>query len=183
MNYAKTCLKLISICITIYEWTTIREMGWFFHRKKGTCLEARVGRPNSVSSVSAPPLLLIVIFGIIFLLFWLSSYINYKLQVQLTMINLKGFSCFCLCCWIFAAQSVFYAKKKPVPGWCWRYFLYCINVLCISKFVSSLVWTIYFCDVSYKFAIIRSPQNISVNVITSNIANPAHVFQSAGLKT
>ncbi|XP_031283249.1 uncharacterized protein LOC116141909 [Pistacia vera] len=78
-------------------------MGWFFTERRGPAWKQGWAE-QTLSSVSAPPLPLVAIFGIIFLLFWLSSYINYKLQMQHTMINLKVFLLFLPVLLIFAVQ-------------------------------------------------------------------------------
>lgn len=61
---------------------------------------------RTLGSLSAPPLPLLAIFGIIILLMTVSSYIKYRLQMQYTMLNLKLFLLILPLVVIFAAQLV-----------------------------------------------------------------------------
>lgn len=61
---------------------------------------------QTLANMSAPPWPLMAIFGIIFLLLSLSSYLNYRLQMQQNMINLKIFLLFLPVLLIFVVQII-----------------------------------------------------------------------------
>ncbi|KAJ1394870.1 putative transmembrane protein [Sesbania bispinosa] len=51
-------------------------------------------RGNSLVSITAPPLQLVAIVGIVVFLLWVSSYMNYKAAMQTTTINVNLFLLF-----------------------------------------------------------------------------------------
>ncbi|KAI9201507.1 hypothetical protein LWI28_024540 [Acer negundo] len=62
--------------------------------------------------MSAPPWPLVAIFGIIFMLLSISSYINYRVQMQQNMINFKIFLLFLPVLLIFVAQIMWSFKLR-----------------------------------------------------------------------
>lgn len=65
-------------------------MEWVYHKRRGQ--EWKQGWTGSgMASVSAPPLPLLVIFGIVISLLWLSQYKYYKAQLYNTALNLQLF--------------------------------------------------------------------------------------------
>ncbi|KAK3195182.1 hypothetical protein Dsin_026492 [Dipteronia sinensis] len=67
-----------------------KSMDWFYTKRRGP--EWKQGwSGQTLASVSAPPLPLLAVFGIVLLLLWLSQYTGYKAQMQLTTINFQLF--------------------------------------------------------------------------------------------
>ena len=65
-------------------------MEWFYPRRRGP--QWKQGwTGQTLSSVSAPPLPLLTIFGIVIVLLWLSQYTDYKAQLHHTAINFQLF--------------------------------------------------------------------------------------------
>ncbi|KAL5845295.1 hypothetical protein ACOSQ4_011253 [Xanthoceras sorbifolium] len=86
-------------------------MGWLWGDRRGPAWK-RGWADQTLASMSAPPWPLLAIFGIVFLLLSLSSYVNYRLQMQQNMINLKIFLLFLPMLLIFAAQIAW--SLKPI---------------------------------------------------------------------
>ncbi|KAE8677107.1 Detected protein of unknown function [Hibiscus syriacus] len=88
-------------------------MGWLFKES------GRGGKQGwtqqTISSVLAPPLPLLSIFGIICLLLLLSSDINFKKEVHYTVLNLKLFLLFLPVILIFAAQFARKCERFVIP--------------------------------------------------------------------
>lgn len=80
-------------------------MGWFL--REGSSSSWKVGwTERTLASLRAPPLPLVAIVGIVVVLLSISSYANYKSQVQKTMIGFKVFLLVLPLLLIFVANSV-----------------------------------------------------------------------------
>lgn len=63
-------------------------MGWLIKEKRGPAWK-RGWTEQTIASISPPPMPVIILFGIVFLLLWLSFHINYTRQMESTIISLK----------------------------------------------------------------------------------------------
>ncbi|KAI4316939.1 hypothetical protein L6164_024863 [Bauhinia variegata] len=63
-------------------------MGLLFKERRGPAWKQGWAE-NTLSSISAPPLPLLTIVGIVMFLLWVSSYSNYKSSMETAMINLN----------------------------------------------------------------------------------------------
>ncbi|KAG4193657.1 hypothetical protein ERO13_A06G004000v2 [Gossypium hirsutum] len=88
-------------------------MGWLF-KDKGPGWK-KGWTEQAITSISAPPLPLLSIFGIICVLLMVSSYINLKREVHHTVFNLKMFLLFLPVMLIFAAQFLSKCERLVVP--------------------------------------------------------------------
>ncbi|TYI20972.1 hypothetical protein ES332_A06G004700v1 [Gossypium tomentosum] len=88
-------------------------MGWPF-KDKGPGWK-KGWTEQAITSISAPPLPLLSIFGIICVLLMVSSYINLKREVHHTVFNLKLFLLFLPVMLIFAAQFLSKCERLVVP--------------------------------------------------------------------
>ncbi|MBA0869506.1 hypothetical protein Goshw_029028 [Gossypium schwendimanii] len=88
-------------------------MGWLF-KDKGPGWK-KGWTEQAITSISAPPLPLLSIFGIICVLLMVSSYINLKREVHHTVFNLKLFLLFLPVMLIFAAQFLSRCERLVVP--------------------------------------------------------------------
>ncbi|KAL5557884.1 hypothetical protein UlMin_034095 [Ulmus minor] len=77
-------------------------MGWLIRERRGSAWKAG-WTEQTLASISAPPLPLMAIFGIVMTLLFISSYINYKMQMQKTMIGFKMFLLFLPLLLVFVA--------------------------------------------------------------------------------
>ncbi|CAA2963797.1 Hypothetical predicted protein [Olea europaea subsp. europaea] len=59
-------------------------MGWFMRGRRGVSW-----RDQTLDSISAPPLPLLVFFGLLIMLMFLASYSHYKAEVEKSKMNLK----------------------------------------------------------------------------------------------
>ncbi|KAF3434655.1 hypothetical protein FNV43_RR21740 [Rhamnella rubrinervis] len=65
-------------------------MEWFYPKRRGP--EWKQGwTGQTLTSISAPPLHLLTIFGIVIVLLWFSQYTGYKAQLQQTTVNFQLF--------------------------------------------------------------------------------------------
>ncbi|KAK4562414.1 hypothetical protein RGQ29_005052 [Quercus rubra] len=65
-------------------------MEWFYTRRRGP--EWKQGwTGQTLGSISTPPLHLLTIFGIVFVLLWFSHYTGYKTQLRTTAMNFQLF--------------------------------------------------------------------------------------------
>ncbi|KAK1560993.1 hypothetical protein Q3G72_033178 [Acer saccharum] len=67
-----------------------KSMDWFYTKRRGPVWK-QGWSGQTLASLSAPPLPLLAIFGIVLLLLWLSQYTGYKAEMQLTTINFQLF--------------------------------------------------------------------------------------------
>ncbi|XVF73824.1 hypothetical protein PTKIN_Ptkin13bG0018900 [Pterospermum kingtungense] len=88
-------------------------MGWFFKERGPGWKQGWT--QQTITSISAPPLPLLSIFGIICLLLLLSSYVNAKKEIHHTVLNLKLFLLFLPVVLIFAAQFVSKCERFVIP--------------------------------------------------------------------
>ncbi|KAJ4723312.1 Transmembrane protein [Melia azedarach] len=93
-------------------------MGLFFRERRGPAWK-HGWTEQTLASVSAPPLPLLAIFGIIILLLTLSSYINYRLQMQQSMMQLKLFLLILPLLLILAAQLIWYFRLGMRRSFIW----------------------------------------------------------------
>lgn len=111
---------------TAYCLLTIREkekkeMGWFFRERRGPAWK-QGWTDQTLASISPPPLPLLAIFLIIFILLSASSYANYKNHMQQTMINFKLLLLFLplllilLAAFISKCESFMFPKTKAEYG-------------------------------------------------------------------
>ncbi|TXG52060.1 hypothetical protein EZV62_021229 [Acer yangbiense] len=86
-------------------------MGWLWRDSRGPAWK-QGWADQTLASMSAPPWPLVAIFGIIFMLLSLSSYINYRVQMQQNMINFKIFLMFLPVLLIFVAKITWSFKPR-----------------------------------------------------------------------
>ncbi|KDP36921.1 hypothetical protein JCGZ_08212 [Jatropha curcas] len=95
-------------------------MGWFWRERRGPAWK-QGWTEHTLASISPPPFPLLAIFLIIFLLLFLSSYFNYKYQIQHTVINFKLFLLFLPVLLILLAQLVSKCEGSFFPATKARY--------------------------------------------------------------
>ncbi|KAI4336778.1 hypothetical protein L6164_015260 [Bauhinia variegata] len=86
-------------------------MGWLFKERRGPAWK-QGWTENTLSSISAPPLPLVTIVGIVMFLLWVSSYINFKTSMETAVINLNLLLLFLPLVLIFIAR---YLSAHPSP--------------------------------------------------------------------
>ncbi|KAJ0076530.1 hypothetical protein Patl1_36107 [Pistacia atlantica] len=65
-------------------------MDWFYPKRRGP--QWKQGWTNQTfTSISSPPPALLTIFGIVFILLWVSQYTGYKAQLNITTVNFQLF--------------------------------------------------------------------------------------------
>ncbi|KAH7523507.1 hypothetical protein FEM48_Zijuj06G0018800 [Ziziphus jujuba var. spinosa] len=78
-------------------------MGWLFREIRG---EKQGWTERTLASISAPPLPLLAIVGIVVVLLSISSYTSFKMQMQRSIIGFKLFLFFLPLVLIFVAHSI-----------------------------------------------------------------------------
>ncbi|EEF52723.1 uncharacterized protein LOC8274663 [Ricinus communis] len=130
-------------------------MGWLWPERRGPAWKQGWAE-HTIASISPPPFPLLAIFLIIFLLLFVSSYFNYKYQMQHTFIHFKLFLLFLPVLLIFIAKLVskterpFFPATKAVygtvrPNWDlpWGVAVLLVVLLVMVSYQSSLrsVWS------------------------------------------
>ncbi|KAI4297719.1 hypothetical protein L6164_037594 [Bauhinia variegata] len=86
-------------------------MEWFYPKRRGPEWKQRGLTAQTRSSVSAPSIHLLMIFGVVVCLLWFSQYSEYKAQLHQTAINLQLFLLLLPILLIFFVVSYFKQRK------------------------------------------------------------------------